>query len=259
MTRRMGDSTNAADVPNLPMVAGYVSGPYTWTAAEWALHPGAVKVRIATQANVNDGDVLDVERGDATPGEAPGWVAMRKAAGHPAPCIYMNQSTWPACIAAFGGGPQPLWWVANYDDVAAIPPGAIAKQYADSTQTGGHFDLSNVADYWPGVDPPPQPQRGRLLEERMYQLTRPDGHTVDTFLPDVNGDGHQVVVDPGGNPGVPFNTRLPNPPGGWTAFVFAEWAKDGTLSIVGLGKDGNTYYCYLKPGGGPWQGPVKQP
>jgi hypothetical protein len=32
--------------------------------------------------------------------------------------------------------------------------GAVAKQYADpGTHGGGHYDLSIVADYWPGVDP----------------------------------------------------------------------------------------------------------
>lgn len=152
MTRLMGDSTNAGDIPNhLAMVAGYDSG-YKWTPADWALHPNAVKVHIATEANVNSGHVLDVERGDATPGEAPGWAQMRREAGV-VPCIYMNLSTWPAVIAAFEGQPAPLYWVAQYDNVAEIPDGAIAKQYANESLTGGHYDLSIVADYWPGVDP----------------------------------------------------------------------------------------------------------
>lgn len=239
------------------MVAGYISGPYAWTPAEWALHPTARKVRIATQANVNDGDVLDVERGDATPGEAPGWVQARRAAGA-TPCVYMNASTWPTVVQAFAAAhvPPPLYWVAQYDNVAQIPAGAIAKQYADSTQTGGHFDLSVVADYWPGIDPAPTPQPTLKYEDDdMVQLTRPDGHTVDIFSVDDTGTGWQTVVVPGGNPGIPFNSKLP---GSWLRFLYAEWI-NGTLSVIGMAKGGATFYCYLPPGGGPWQGPDKQP
>src|SRR5262245_1955739 len=131
MARKMYDSVTAAHIPqNAQLVAGYVNGRFTWSATDWARFPNAVKVRIATQANVNDGHVLDVEPGDATPEQAPGWVAMRRRAGTD-PTVYCNQlNSWPAVRQAFHnqGVAEPHYWVARYDNNATIPAGAVAKQ-----------------------------------------------------------------------------------------------------------------------------------
>src|SRR5438309_3633948 len=83
MTRLMYDSTSAHDIPlAAAMVAGYIDHPlYTWSVADWARFPHAVKVRIATRASTSDGHVLDCETGDATPTQCPGWVRIRRAAG----------------------------------------------------------------------------------------------------------------------------------------------------------------------------------
>jgi hypothetical protein len=157
--RIMHDSITAADIPrDARMVAGYINGTWVWSAADWARFPNATKVRIATRANVNDGHVLDVEPGDATPAQAPAWVKMRRAAGVD-PTVYCNLSALPAVQAAFtaAGVAQPHYWVARYDNVATVPAGVVAKQYINDPASGGHYDLSAVADYWPGVDPAPAP------------------------------------------------------------------------------------------------------
>jgi hypothetical protein len=153
--RTMYDSITAADIPAYAqLVGGYVNGTFQWSAADWARFPTAVHVRFATRANINDGHVLDVEKGDATPDEAPGWVTMRRAAGID-PSVYCNTSDWPAVRAAFtaAGVPEPHYMVAHYDGVANIPAGAVAKQYINDPDSGGHYDLTCVADYWPGIDP----------------------------------------------------------------------------------------------------------
>src|SRR5258708_23829198 len=68
------------------VVGGYVEGLYAWSAANWARFPRSVKVRIAVFRDTNDGHVLDVEPGNATPAESVDWVLMRRAArGHPTP------------------------------------------------------------------------------------------------------------------------------------------------------------------------------
>lgn len=154
--RTMHDSVNAKDIPrNAAMVGGYVSGQFRWSAADWALFPNAVHVRIATQANINDGNCLDVEPGDATADQSVDWVLMRRRAGLD-PSVYCNQlNGWDAIKAAFRrrGVTEPHYWVARYDGSALIPGGAVAKQYANPPLHGqGHFDLSIVADFWPGVD-----------------------------------------------------------------------------------------------------------
>jgi hypothetical protein len=156
MPRTMYDSVTASAIPRAArMVAGYLPpSRYAWSAADWARFPTAVKVRIAIFARVNDGHVLDVEPGDATPAQAPGWVVMRRREGVD-PSIYCNASTWPTVRAEFRrrGIREPHYWIAKYDNVARLPAGAVAKQYANPPLHGrGHFDLSIVADHWPGVD-----------------------------------------------------------------------------------------------------------
>ena len=157
--RTMYDAVTTANIPaNARMVAGYIDriklAP--WTAADWARFPRAVKVEIVKKASTNAGHVLDVEPGDATPAEAPGWVRMRRAAGA-IPTVYCNTSTWPSVRAAFrsAGVAEPYYWLARYDgksdwDAGWAAAGVVAKQYRGNVAPG--FDLSSVADHWPGVD-----------------------------------------------------------------------------------------------------------
>lgn len=159
MPRLMYDAVTASNIPrNAAMVAGYVDqirlAP--WSQADWNLFPSAVKVQIVKKASSNWGHVLDVEPGDATPAEAPGWVKMRRNSGFSTPTIYCNLSTWPSVYNEFKnqGVAQPLYWIAKYDDIKNFPVlngiTAIAKQYHGNDPHG--FDISYVADFWPGVD-----------------------------------------------------------------------------------------------------------
>ncbi|MBS2962909.1 hypothetical protein KGA66_07635 [Actinocrinis puniceicyclus] len=155
MTRTMYDGVDASLLPtSAELVGGYVDGLYRWSAANWTRFPDAVKVRIAVFPTTNDGHVLDVEPGNATPAESVDWVLMRRHAGVD-PTVYMSYSTWPQLRSAFQarGVAEPHYWVALYDGVATIPAGAVAKQYYNNNQLG--YDLSVVADHWPGVDPSP--------------------------------------------------------------------------------------------------------
>ena len=151
----MYDSVTPTDIPaSARMVAGYVDGRYAWSAQAWRRWRGARFVRIAVLASTNDGNVLDVERGDATPAQSVGWVLMRRRAGGD-PSVYCNASTWPAVRAAFhaAGVAEPHYWIASWGTGPTGIAGAVAHQYADPPASGGHYDLSVVADYWGGVDP----------------------------------------------------------------------------------------------------------
>lgn len=157
MTRTMYDGVDATRLPTTAqMVAGYVDGLYKWSDANWARFPRSVKVRIAVFSQTNDGQVLDVEPGNATPAQSVDWVLMRRRAGVD-PTVYMNTSTWPTVRSAFQarGVAEPHYWVAQYDGVASIPAGAIGKQYVNDEANG--WDLSVIADHWPGIDPNPAP------------------------------------------------------------------------------------------------------
>jgi hypothetical protein len=149
--RTMYDSTSAADIPaDAEMVAGYCDGEFEWSAADWERFPNAVRVRIATQHTTDDGHVLDVERGDAVPEDAPGWVLMRQDAGIVQPTLYCGLSAVEAVRAACAG--LLYWlWVADWTGEPHPVSYAAAVQYAHPPQSGGHYDLSIVySDTWPG-------------------------------------------------------------------------------------------------------------
>lgn len=161
--RLLHDSVTARDIPReVAMVAGYVDGRYRWSDEDWNRFGNAVKIRIAIFPSTNDGHVLDVEPGNAGPADyAVGqWVLRRRAAGVE-PSIYCPLSWWDDLQRSFAtwGITPPQWWVAHWNSRADIPNGAVAKQYrhgdialGETHYSGGHFDLSAVADHWPGVD-----------------------------------------------------------------------------------------------------------
>ena len=169
MTRLMYDSVTAAHIPPVSeLVAGYIDGTYRWSAADWSRHAGKVLVRVAVDPRTNDGHVLDIEPGNADASACVEWVRMRRAAGLAQATIYCFSDAGPVGFRisdvreAFraAGEAEPLYWIAQWDDDPSTfdpsgDPRIIAKQYAGSAQTGGHYDASVVADYWPGVDEAP--------------------------------------------------------------------------------------------------------
>ena len=174
----MYDGVDATRLPtSAQLVAGYVDGLYAWSAANWARFPNSVKVRVAVFSQTNDGQVLDVEPGNATPAQSVDWVLMRRRAGVD-PTVYMNTSTWPTVRGSFQarGVAEPHYWVAQYDGIASIPAGAVAKQYYNNNDLG--YDLSIVAAYWPGIDPAPQPPIAAPSEENDMILTDIKGSSV---------------------------------------------------------------------------------
>lgn len=179
----MYDSVTASALPtNAALVACYINGPYANEAAVRARCPHATVVRISVRASTNDGHVCDCEAGDLTPAQAVAWVVMRRKAGAD-PTVYCNASTWPTVQAAFrnAGVAQPHYWIAHYDGSTTIPAGAVAKQYQDPPKSGGNYDISAVADHWPGVD-----------EGGDVPLTDADAITIWGYENPKAGDTHDM-------------------------------------------------------------------
>jgi len=156
MTRIMYDSVTPSGIPaNAQMVAGYVDGLYANIHLMRARFPHAVVVSIAVSALTDDGQVLDVEKGDASPLGALSWVQMRRRAGAD-PSVYVNVSQWDEVRKVFrdSGIAEPHYWIAKWDSVISIPKGAVAKQFENHP----HYDTSVASTYWPGVDPKPVPK-----------------------------------------------------------------------------------------------------
>ena len=192
MARIMYDSTDPNDIPvNAQMVAGYIDGTSSlWPESSWNRFPNSVKVRIARRTSTNDGHVLDVEKGIPTvwpPNQGiVNWVQMRRSAGM-IPTIYVNEvNDWGPVRKLFTDAkvPQPLWWVARYNNKQEIPAGAIARQFANpDVHKQGHFDLSIVADFWPGVD---EGDEEMALSQELVTFKRAtDGLEITVSLADM--------------------------------------------------------------------------
>lgn len=91
------------NVSRLPagQAAGYTTGSsdIRWTAADWAAHPGAVRIDQDFAASDPSADILDVERGAATFADCPVWskraiqdFAIAARPGQRMPGIYFSMS-----------------------------------------------------------------------------------------------------------------------------------------------------------------------
>ena len=147
MTRIMYDSVSPAGIPEgAELVGGYVNGRFKWTPADWARFPRAAHVGVNVNGDLADGgDILDVERFDAVPGQIPAWVRGRHAAGgmHG---VYCSLATLPAVQAILRSIPIPTAiWVADWTDAAHQVTGCAATQYRN---TPGYDESAVYDDGW---------------------------------------------------------------------------------------------------------------
>lgn len=136
-------------------VAGYVGGQwptYRQIVKGW---PKAKHLSIAIAAT-EDADVLDIERGNATPDQAPNWLVRQKTRGKKKPILYTSASTFQALVDLMSShghkyGKDYLVWTAHYYSPAphfcgpqcgfGIKQKAHATQYWDMVE-GKNLDVS---------------------------------------------------------------------------------------------------------------------
>ena len=142
------DSTLPTDHPEA--VAGYVGGNWPTYARLVARFPNAKHLSIAVNAG-ELAECLDVEPGDATPAEVPGWVIRERGRLYKlgrTPWVYANASTMPAVKQALDRAginrADYHLWVADYDGIAQIPAGFDAKQYESVERGSLDYDASVV-------------------------------------------------------------------------------------------------------------------
>ena len=142
----MADAGTRIPTNNPTAVAGYIDGNFRTYHALVARFPHAKHLAIAVFASTNDGHCLDVETGDATPAQAPGWVRKRHAAGIKRPIIYANESTMPAVEAALRNDgikrDEYMLWVAAYNGREEVPAGFDAHQWKNVEVPGSNYDQS---------------------------------------------------------------------------------------------------------------------
>ena len=168
MTSEMFDSIDPSQIPPDVDDAGYVDG--RWQTFQ-LLH-GPHNLSIAVFAS-DDADALDIEPGDATNAQAPGWVKRELSLGHWRPCCYTSVSNGASLLAVLAGAgisrSQIRLWTAHYtyrphlcDQSCGLPAGVTADATQWTDHSGGkNLDESTVADNFfdtpPPVAPPPAP------------------------------------------------------------------------------------------------------
>lgn len=157
MTLAGYDSIDPAHIPTgAPVAMGYVDGRWPDFAAEAArLTLGGTFVVSISCFATDDADMLDVEAGNATPDQAPGWVLHQRAHGAD-PVVYCSASAWPAVRAAFWALNlrEPAYGIADYDGDPSIDPswlaaGCVGKQYR--SDTAADLDYWTITEAWPGL------------------------------------------------------------------------------------------------------------
>lgn len=193
MPRLCYDSIALANLPpGGTLYAGYDDG--AWPDADAIAHafPGATVIRVTVNPLDNEGDCLDVEKGDATPADAPMWVARRRIAGHIGPLVYCSESLWPQVVHEFSAQKVegPDYWIAGYPgSVGAgnLYPGSVGHQYGQGGN--GAYDVSIFVDYLPGIDPAPAapvsypiPGEPDMAGITVNGTTDASGHTEIVFM-----------------------------------------------------------------------------
>jgi hypothetical protein len=156
VTRSMYDAADAnLAPPGADLYAGYVDGNYQSYHQLRARFPGKLVIPIAVFPSTNDGIIFDGPPDNSTWDRVVDWVVMRRRAGVD-PTVYTDSDQWATGVQEFNarGVVPPHWWIANWNGQPNIPAGAVGHQYAN---IGERYDISIVADHWPGVDPAPAP------------------------------------------------------------------------------------------------------
>lgn len=168
-----GFDATSANIAHLPagQAAGYVTGSadVAWSAADFAAHPGAVRIDQSPADTVPDyaADVQDVEQGAVTLAEIAARAKVMLAAYHAgvrpgqrSPAVYASAGNITAVTNALiaGGVTSGVGlWVAHFgvteaDAIAAVaeasgPFPVIAFQYSDEGG-GGTYDLDVFSVPW---------------------------------------------------------------------------------------------------------------
>lgn len=163
----MYDAVTISEIPANPQaVGGYVGGNWPTWSSLIARFPKAQHLSIAINSS-EDAECLDIENGDATPGDAPAWHARQIARGVKRPCFYANTSTMPSVLAAVSHVPRANYrlWTAHYTGAAHIEAGSDATQWT-STALGRNLDASQCSDSF-FTDPPAPPVKN-LVDYSLF-------------------------------------------------------------------------------------------
>lgn len=154
------DSVDPFAIPltGLSVVMGYGDGTVSqWSSDGWARFQPPIVVLSIVVNYLDNGDILDVETGDANPAQVPSWRNNFNRLNRRRPSVYCNRLTWSQVFSLVGNTVD--YWIATLDgttDVEAYRPSGcttlVAVQYKGSGLTGGNYDESVIVDpSWVGL------------------------------------------------------------------------------------------------------------
>jgi hypothetical protein len=155
----MFDSVDIGQIPRDPFAdAGYTTGLFPTLEPLRRAWPQAHTISIAVSVGERAA-CADVEPGDLTPSQAPGWVRADERAGFRKPCLYSDWSAWtselaPALRRAGIALASVLKWVASFVGRPQLLPGFDADQYDDHC-LGRDLDCSLVLRSFLAAAQPP--------------------------------------------------------------------------------------------------------
>lgn len=198
-------------VPALPSgaaaYAGYVGGDWPTYVKVRARFPKAHVLSIAISAS-EDAECLDIEKGDATNGQAPAWFRRQLARNVWRPVIYTQQSNLGALAATMtaAGIARPAYrlWSAHYDGLHVCSPHSCdAGATADGTQwtftaLGRNLDQSELDDSF--FSPAPVPSEDDNMASSVayydnapYFVCVGTDHCVYYMGPEDKGQWHGIA------------------------------------------------------------------
>lgn len=141
----MYDSVDVAEIPpHAAAVAGYVGGHWPTFEKLVVAFPFARRLSIAVTSH-EDAECLDVERGDASPEDAPAWVERQRERGVERPAVYSSVSATPSVLAALAKAgierKSVRVWTAHYTREAHRCTRSCEPAFrwvADATQYDDH-------------------------------------------------------------------------------------------------------------------------
>jgi len=209
--------------PNPEAVAGYVGGHWPTYNELVAKFPNALHLSIAVNAG-QTARCLDVEPGDATPAQAPGWFANHADHSQGMPVLYGSASAVNEIVTAMSHAgyarDRYLIWSAHYTfhehicspNVCGYPP-ADATQWTDKA-LGKNLDQSLCSDAFFGTAPVPVPTPTEEEMAGVAAATNKDGRLEVFVWKDDGSMVHAYQKEAGGA----WAGSEPGKPVGWFGF-----------------------------------------
>lgn len=171
-TTAMYDSTTVSALPaGSKVYAGYTSGWWPTAVPLAQRFPSAKVITIAVNAS-HYAQCLDVEPGDATPAQVPGWITADKQHGFTKPCVYSSLSEWAQIRPLLSASTLAsiFKWDADWTYSARLDAGFDATQWTDHWN-GRNVDASVVTDAFAGLVVSPDVTKANVMHYERYDST----------------------------------------------------------------------------------------